>query len=124
MKQRPVNLNLFTMHFPITALVSITHRISGVLLFFMIPLGLWLLQQSLLNEQTFAMVRGLLSHWLVKFVAWGILTGLFYHLFAGIRHLLMDCHIGETWQGGRQGAKILVVLSVIMAIILFKGFFL
>ena len=124
MDKRPVNLNLLNISFPITAIASILHRISGVILFLFIPLFIWLLQTSLEGPGQFLAVQLMLTSPLVKFVIWGILSALFYHIYAGIRHLLMDCNYGETLEGGRLGAKIVLALSVITTLLLFVYFFL
>ena len=87
---RPVNLDLTTVKFPLPAITSILHRISGVALFFGIGVVLYLLQLSLESEAGFERVTELFRATPVKLVVWLILTGLLYHLIAGIKHLLMD----------------------------------
>lgn len=110
---RPVNLNLTTIRFPITAIVSILHRIAGVFLFLSIPLLLWALQQSLASVDDFDQLRECLRAPLMRFIIWFVLSALWYHLFAGIRHLLMDWGIGESKYGGKLGAKVALVLAIV-----------
>lgn len=110
---RPVNLNLFAFKFPLPAITSILHRISGVILFLGTAVLLYLLDLSLQSPQGFAQVTDLLAAPLTKLLVWAILAGLMYHLIAGVKHLIMDLGIGETLQGGRTGAVITLVLSVI-----------
>ncbi|MDA8561670.1 succinate dehydrogenase, cytochrome b556 subunit [Gammaproteobacteria bacterium] len=100
-KQRPINLNLLTLKFPITAIVSILHRISGIFLFLCIPFFLWGLHLSLSSEQNFETLKEFLLSPVVKFFVWFFLSAFIYHLFAGIKHLLMDLHIGENLKGSR-----------------------
>lgn len=114
---RPVNLDLTTIKFPVTALASIAHRISGVVLFLALPLLLWMLDRSLASPQAFADVQELLSSVLAKLVLWGILAALIYHLVAGIRHLFMDMGIGETLEGGRRGAFTVFAVSIILILL-------
>ncbi len=115
MKQkRPVNLNLFTIRFPITAITSILHRLSGVVLFLLIPLMLWMLQMSLASPWTYIKLTDILSSPFVKLVVFGLLGSLIYHLVAGVRHLFMDVHIGDSKQGGRLGAQAVMVISFIL----------
>lgn len=114
---RPVNLDLTKFRFPLPAITSILHRISGVLIFVGTAVLLWMLSESLASAQGFARTAELLTAPLTKFVVWVILSGLLYHLIAGIRHLLMDVGIGETLQGGRQGAVMIVVFSVISIVL-------
>lgn len=116
--KRPINLNLLTIAFPMPAIVSILHRISGVILFLMIPAFLALLACSLHNAEGFNKVLSFLAHPLIKFCIWGILLALFYHLIAGIRHLFMDFHFGDSLKGGRLGAKLVLVVTIIFAILL------
>ena len=44
---------------------------------------------------------------------WAIVAGLLYHLIAGIKHLVMDMGIGETLEGGVNGARLVVIVSAI-----------
>lgn len=117
-KQRPVNLNLFTIKFPLPAIISILHRISGTLLFLLIPFLLWMLSISLNSPISFNNLQDCFTNPLVKIILWLILVALLYHLVAGIRHLLMDCGIGESLSGGRQGSKITLGVTIVLAIIM------
>ena len=78
---------------------------------------LWLLSSSLESESGFADVQNWLTAPLVKVVVWGILAGLLYHLIAGVKHLVMDMGIGETLEGAKTGAKLVVVISVIAIVL-------
>lgn len=113
-KKRPVNLDLWTIRFPIPALVSITHRVSGVVLLAGILILMYMLDASLASEESFLDLQALLAHPVAKLVLWAVLAALAYHLVMGLRHLLMDLGIGESLQGGRRGAVIGVVIAVIM----------
>jgi succinate dehydrogenase / fumarate reductase cytochrome b subunit len=114
---RPINLDFTTLRLPLPAITSILHRISGVFVFAGIAVLLWLLAESLASEQGFNSVQQWLNTLWVKLLVWSVLAGLLYHLIAGIRHLLMDMDIGETLEGGRMGAKLVVIFSV-LAIVL------
>jgi succinate dehydrogenase / fumarate reductase cytochrome b subunit len=115
-KKRPVNLDIGSIKLPITAYVSILHRVSGVITFFALAVLLWLLDQSLASQQSFDSVRAILSHPLAQFIVWGSLVALLYHAIAGIRHLLMDLGVGEdSFKSGRISAWIAV--SVALALI-------
>ncbi|KKO10493.1 hypothetical protein LCGC14_0019720 [marine sediment metagenome] len=113
---RPKNLELQTLHFPLPAITSILHRISGVIIFVGIAILLFLLAESLRSEQDFGNVQQWLTSPLVKFVVWGVVAGLLYHLIAGIKHLIMDTGVGETLQGGINGARLVVIVSAIAII--------
>lgn len=112
-KERPVNLDLATIHFPITAIVSILHRISGFALFVGIAFLLWGLGASLESPESFESLKECLSGFFAKLIIWAILAALIYHLFAGCKHLLMDIGVGETFETSTVGAKIVLAASVV-----------
>ncbi|MEC8454358.1 MAG: succinate dehydrogenase, cytochrome b556 subunit [Pseudomonadota bacterium] len=114
---RPVNLDLTTVKFPLPAITSILHRISGVGLFFGIGVVLYFLQLSLESEAGFERVLELLRATPVKLTIWLILAGLLYHLIAGIKHLLMDWGLGESREGALRGAQVTLVLAIVSAVL-------
>lgn len=114
---RPVNLDIGTIRLPITAIASILHRISGVIMVVSSFLLLWALDQSLAGPEGFRNLSALLAHPLVKFVVWGTVTALIYHSFAGVKHLVMDFGLGETLEGGVLGARLVFVLTAVSAIL-------
>ena len=114
---RPVNLDLTTVKFPLPAITSILHRISGVGLFFGIGVVLYFLQLSLESEAGFERVLELLRATPVKLTIWLILAGLLYHLIAGIKHLLMDWGLGESRAGALRGAQVTLVLAIVAAVL-------
>lgn len=115
-KTRPKNLDLFTIHFPLPAIVSLLHRISGAALFILIPLILWCFGQSL-TVSGFDNLQNWLGYWPIKTLCWLIIIPFCYHLVAGIRHLLSDIHIGESLKGGRMSAMLALVVSVILIMV-------
>lgn len=116
--KRPVNLDLSTIKFPVTAIASITHRITGVAIFLALPILLWMLDRSLASPESFADLKELMmTSLLVKLVVWGILSVLLYHLVAGIRHLIMDTGVGESLEGGRRGAKLAFIISAVLILL-------
>lgn len=70
-KQRPVNLDLQTISFPVTAIASILHRVSGVITFVALAILLWMLGTSLASPEGFESVVAIMDNFLVKFVLWG-----------------------------------------------------
>ena len=113
-KSRPVNLNLFAFRFPVTAIVSILHRLSGVLLFLFVPFLVWVFSLTLSSPDDFVTVQTVLAKPFSRFLVWLFFAGLIYHLFAGIRHLIMDCGIGESWTAGRASAWFVLVLTLLL----------
>lgn len=112
---RPVNLDIGTINLPVTAYASITHRVTGVLMFFASFLMLWALDMSLASEASFNHVASILGSPFPRFVAWGIASVLTYHALAGVKHLIMDAGVGETMQGGVIGARIVFALAALGA---------
>ena len=94
--KRPVNLDLTKFAFPLIAIVSIFHRITGVIIFLFLPFLLYFLDQSLSSQAGFDHTVALFQqHIFVRFCLLVFLSALFYHLLAGIKHLLADFGIGE-----------------------------
>ena len=114
---RPVNLDLNTIQFPITAIVSILTRISGVALFVATAIMLWLLDLSLSGPAGFAEAKDIMAMPLVKIVIWLILIGVIYHALAGLKHIVGDFGFGETLEGGVLGARLVIVLSIVLSLL-------
>lgn len=111
---RPINLDISTIHFPLAAITSILHRISGVIIFVGIGVLLWLFDISLATEEGFNNLKGGSNSPLFKIILWGIFSALAYHVVAGIKHLLLDVGIGETMEGGETGAKLTILISLVL----------
>lgn len=115
---RPKNLDLATIRQPITAIASILHRITGVMLFVAVGFLVWALSLSLESRQGFDQTVAIMTHPLAKLITWGILSLVIYHLFAGIKHLIMDAGFAETKEGGPLATKITLVLSVVVIVLM------
>jgi len=115
--KRPVNLDIGTFKLPITAYASILHRISGVVLLLGVAVLLWMLDLSLSSAAGFEELKSTLQSPLCKAIIWFVLVGLGYHMIAGVRHLMMDVGVGETLEGGALGAKLVIALSIIFAVV-------
>ncbi|WP_409202815.1 succinate dehydrogenase cytochrome b556 subunit [Vibrio sp. SS-MA-C1-2] len=116
-KNRPVNLDLQTVRFPITAIASILHRVSGVIVFISIAILLWLLNLSLSSAEGFSRAEDIMSGFFVKLIIWGIVSALIYHLVVGIRHLCMDMGYFEELESGAKSAKVSFIISVVLILI-------
>ncbi|WP_075187929.1 succinate dehydrogenase, cytochrome b556 subunit [Teredinibacter haidensis] len=113
---RPVNLDLSTIKFPVTAIVSILHRVSGVVLLAGVIVLLLMLDMSLSSEESYNQLADLLATLWAKLVLWGVLAALAYHFCAGVRHLIMDVGVGESLKGGRLGAKLALFFAIVLII--------
>ena len=109
---RPVNINLMKIKLPIAALVSITHRLAGMYIFFItLPLSIYLFNLSISSESSFTNLVNLLSTNILisTFVSFSYLV-LFYHILTGVRHLIMDMHIGESLRASRASSIFVITI--------------
>ena len=113
---RPVFFNVLQIAMPVGALTSIAHRISGVLLAASLPAAVYLLDQSLQSEASFAAVTLWLDHSAVKVILVGWVWALSHHLLAGIRHLLMDIDVGALLRVARLSAWAVNVAAISFAL--------
>ena len=114
---RPVNLSMgqvleVNLKSPV-AIASILHRLSGVIVFVLVPVLLWLLDKSLSSPEGFAQVQEIFNGFFVRFIVWVFVAGLIYHFIAGVKHLLADLGFAEELQSGRIAATISLILSAI-----------
>ncbi len=117
--KRPKHLNLLKIKLPLPGVISILHRISGVLLFFPgIPLLLCGLQSLLESEQSYAALQVTLLGPFVKITlllfAWFFL----HHLCAGIRYLLLDLHYGIALAQARASSKLVLVAGILLTLLM------
>ena len=116
--KRPKHLNLFKIRQPLPAVVSILHRISGVLLFFPgIPLLLCSLQMLLQSSQSFDALLDYLRHPVIKLMLLPPLWFFLHHLCAGVRHLLLDLHVGVSLTQARTSSKLVFAAGFILTVL-------
>src|SRR4051812_22347258 len=128
LKARPVYRNihvsqLTSYRLPPAGWVSILHRISGALVFLLLPFAIWMFDTSLSSEisyEQFASVFGYgvggLPGWLVKLVAFALIWGYLMHFFAGLRHLWMDATHTVDYRFGRDSALAAIVVSGLLTV--------
>lgn len=120
------NINITDLvHYRMTlaATTSILHRISGVLIFLLLPFILLLLDKSLMSEISFDYFKGIVSHWFVKLLILALVWAYLHHFCAGIRHLFADVHVGVDKVNGRKSAAIVLAISLpLTAIVALKLF--
>ncbi len=97
---------------PLAGFVSILHRLSGMLMFALLPFILYLLDQSLQSEVSFAMLQMFASNICIKLILLALTWAYLHHFCAGIRHLLMDFHFGLDKDSARHSAVSVLVLSL------------
>ena len=116
-KKRPIHLALHKIKLPLPGLVSILHRVSGLFLFFSLPLMLWVLQASLRSAETFTNLVVMLHHPISKLILLGLAWSFFHHFCAGIRYLALDLHIGTTLKQARASSWIVLGISLMLTIL-------
>ena len=117
-KSRPVFLEIPNIRLPIPGIVSILHRISGVILFVMLPVLLYLLSGTLSRESAFETYRAVVSNPLVKLILIGVLWAYLHHLLAGVRFLLLDAHKGLELNTARNTAKLVFTAALVLTVVL------
>lgn len=116
--KRPKHLNLFKIKQPLPAVVSIIHRITGVLLFFPgIPLLLCIFQNFLGSVESFENLQESFQNPLIKLILLLPIWFFFHHLCAGIRYLALDLHIGIELPQARAGAYLAFAMGVLLTIL-------
>ena len=119
-RNRPVYLNLFQIRFPATAVVSIGHRIAGVLLSLMIPLLIYLLDLSLHGPMEYQQALSILHSVWFRVIAVVLIWAFAHHFFAGIRFLVIDLGIRVDEHAVHRsawlvhGATLVVVLARVL----------
>lgn len=110
---------------PIAGIVSILHRISGLLLFLLMPFVIWLFDVSVTSEVSYDSFRsaylaglGILPAWFVKLVTLGLIWGYLHHFTAGVRHLWMDMTHSVSKEQGKSSAIATMVISLVLTVLL------
>jgi succinate dehydrogenase / fumarate reductase cytochrome b subunit len=132
-KKRPEfrNINAFrdlpTYRLPAAGWVSILHRISGVLMFVLLPFIIWMFDTSISSEYSFARFRSVFNNgvgplvpgWFVKLVALSLIWAYLHHFIAGLRHLWMDVsHKAVTQEFGTKSAMVTWISAVLITLVL------
>jgi succinate dehydrogenase / fumarate reductase cytochrome b subunit len=130
LKQRPEFRNIHVTdlrnyRLPPAGIVSILHRISGMLMFVLLPFIVWMFDTSLTSEVSFESFRnafiagiGFVPAWLVKLVSLGLIWGYLHHFIAGVRHLWMDMTHSVSKEQGRSSALVTLALGSLLTLVL------
>jgi succinate dehydrogenase / fumarate reductase cytochrome b subunit len=123
------NINAFTdlptYSLPPAGWVSILHRVSGALMFVLLPFIIWLFDKSVSSEFSFAKFRaafnvgvGIYPAWFINLVVLALIWAYLHHLIAGLRHLFMDATHSVTKEFGRSSAIFTLALSIALTVLL------
>lgn len=116
-RPRPKHLDLTKIKLPIPGIISIMHRISGAVLFLVLPFLLCLLQSSLQSPDSYVQFRAVLDNPLAKLVLIGLLWAFLHHFCAGIRYLALDMHMGTALPDARTSSYAVLGVSMILTVI-------
>lgn len=117
-KKHPKHLALHLIKLPLPGFVSILHRISGLLLFFALPLLLLMLQYSLRSIETYTQLMAMLAHPLAKLILLGLLWAFLHHFCAGLRFLAIDLHYVRDLAQARNSSKAVLAASLLLTVLL------
>ena len=124
MDQRPVYIDLTKIKLPMSAFSSITHRLSGMYIFFItIPVSLFIFNHSTASEKSFNLLVESINN-ISFFSVFTIFSFLvfWYHILTGIRHLFMDFfHIGESLSGSYYSSIFALILWLLSSVAIFYG---
>ena len=115
-RPRPKYLNLIQIRLPVPGLVSILHRVSGAMLFLLLPFLLVLFELSLESAQTFARFKAVFSHGAIKLIVLGLARAYLHHLCAGIRHLALDLDYGTELAAARASSWAVLAISLVLTL--------
>lgn len=99
---------------PLAGIVSILHRISGFIMFALLPVILYLLQLSLHSEISFSYFQGIASNWFVKLIILVLVWAYMQHFCAGVRHLFMDVHVAIEKESAKKTAASVLIVSLVL----------
>lgn len=116
-RTRPVFFNLFRLRYPVGAVASIGHRVSGVVLAVFTPVLIYLFEASLRSAEDYARIAALLDSTLARVAALVVLWAFAHHFLAGVRHLLMDIDVGSSLPAARRSAWLVNMASVALALL-------
>ncbi len=114
-KPRPGPMSLLdatSYRLPLAAKVSILHRASGMLMCLLLPFVLFLLDKSLATQEQFASFHAVFAHPVAKVLIVALVWAYLHHFCAGVRHLIMDFHIGLDKESGKKSASLVFAISL------------
>jgi succinate dehydrogenase / fumarate reductase cytochrome b subunit len=117
-KKRPLWYNLSLLNLPLPGVVSILHRISGLVLFVLTAFLLYLLDGALASPESFEQVRAILAHPIARLVLLGMLWAYLHHLLAGVRYLFLDLHKGVDLATARATSALVLGASLLLTLVL------
>ena len=109
-------MSIKSYRFPITAISSILHRVSGVILLLGMPIAVVMMYFALGGEEGYtSVVNCITSSWFSLFFCL-FLSAITYHVYAGVRHMIMDMGFAESMKTASTTSIVVIVLGVVSTI--------
>lgn len=114
---RPLSPHLQHYKLPLTAYLSITHRITGVINSVAIVLLVLLIASASGSPESYAFMSGIANSWFGSFVLFGFTLTLYYHMANGIRHLFWDAGIGLELETAKKSGNVCVIAAAVLSVL-------
>lgn len=111
--RRPTSPHLQIYRLPLTALLSITHRGTGLVLTIGALLLVWVLVSLAGGPETYAPVQALLRSWFGQCVLFALTFALYFHFANGIRHLFWDAGFGFDLKTSDRTARLVIIIAIV-----------
>ena len=108
---------------PIPGVVSILHRVSGLLMFLALPVVLCLFERSVRSAQDYESLVRCAQGWVFRLVLLALGWALLHHACAGVRFLLLDVHVGTERAAARFSSQLVLAVSLVLTALLALALF-
>jgi succinate dehydrogenase / fumarate reductase cytochrome b subunit len=115
-RAKPLSPHLQIYRLPLNAILSITHRITGVVLAFGAILVVAMLIAAAAGSQAFGAMYAMGAHWLGQVILFGFTLALYYHMCAGVRHLFLDAGYGYELATARRSSHAIIVVAIVLTL--------
>jgi succinate dehydrogenase / fumarate reductase cytochrome b subunit len=113
---RPTSPHLQVYRLPLTGIISITHRMTGVMLSAGLILFVYIISALADGGIAYDTMQTLMNHWLLQLIGWGFIYALFFHLCHGVRHLIWDT--GSSFEADTLNRYAMIELAVSLVLTL------
>jgi len=114
---RPMSPHLSVYKMPLTAILSISHRVTGVVNSVALVLIVWTLVGAAGSAEGYEFIGGIVQSWFGKLMMFGFTLTLYYHLCNGIRHLFWDIGKGFELEEANRSARICLIMAAVLSVI-------
>ncbi len=115
-RAKPLSPHLQIYRLPLNAILSITHRMTGVILALGTVLVVAMLIAAASGSQAFGAMYATGAHWLGQVVLFGFTLALYIHMCAGVRHLFWDAGYGYELQTARRSSHAIIMVAIVLTI--------